>query len=30
MFPGTGVTSLISGIDVSEPGMRLQSITRRE
>jgi hypothetical protein len=30
MFPGTGVSSLISGIDVSDPGTRLQSMTRRE
>ena len=29
-FPGTGVSSPVSGIDVSEPGVRLQSMTRRE
>jgi hypothetical protein len=30
MFPGTQVSSLISGIDVPEPGVRLQSMIRRE
>jgi hypothetical protein len=30
MFPGIGVNSPVSGIDVSEPGVRLQSMTRRE
>ena len=29
-LPGIGVSSLISGIEVSEPGVRLQSMTSRE
>jgi hypothetical protein len=30
MFPGAAANSLISGIDVSNPGWRLQSIMSRE